>query len=131
MPKQTHWTIVDFDCWHGCNNPEFNPGCDESSIRIKINEEMDDKFRLFDKYMEVPCPRCGKVGVQKRSGWWGGITEDTELKEPDPSKGTFLLSEVQDYTNQMIKAKRVELKHEVKSKKQRVTKMEKRIKDLK
>jgi len=51
------WIVVDFDCYHGCNNPEFNPGCDESSIRIKVDAELSEEYGLFEKYMEIPCPK--------------------------------------------------------------------------
>ncbi len=131
MKKPERWIVVDFDCWHGCNNPEFNPGCDESCIRIRINQEMNDEFCLFGKYMKMPCPRCGKMAEQKRSGWWVDVTEDTKLVETyNPSKGTFLPSEVQDYTDQIMVSKVVELTTEIEASKERIKWLRKRIKDI-
>lgn len=128
MDKEDGWIIVDFDCWHGCNNPEYNPGCDESCIRIRINREMDDKFQLFGKYMEIPCPRCSKVGAQKRAGWWTADSADTKLKDYDGS--TFLPSEVQDYTGQIMLAKIVELAKETEASKEHIRSLKKDLETI-
>jgi len=105
--------VVDFDCDKGCNNPEFNPDCDESNIRIKIDANASLEFNLFQKYMKIPCPRCGKLGEQKRSGWWGAKDENTGLYDYD--KSHFYPRDVMDYTDQMIEAKAEELKCDRKS----------------
>ena len=128
MNKEDGWIIVDFDCWHGCNNPEYSPGCDESCIRIRINKEMNDKFdfSLFEKYMEIPCPRCNKVGAQKRCGWWTADSADDKLIDYDGS--TFLPSEVQDYTDQIMLAKVVELTEEIEASKERIRSLKEDIK---
>jgi len=105
---RTLWIVVDFDCYQGCNNPEFNPGCDKSSIRIKIDTEASEKFGLFQKYMSIPCPRCGKVGEQKRSGWWGPAKGSANLEDYD--KSTFRPDDIMDYTDQMMEAMVEELK---------------------
>ncbi|KKL20114.1 hypothetical protein LCGC14_2458710 [marine sediment metagenome] len=128
MNKKDGWIIVDFDCWHGCNNPKYSPGCDESSIRIRINKEMNDKFnfslfKLFKKYMKIPCPRCNKVGAQKRCGWWAVDSADTKLQDYDGSM--FLPSEVQDYTDQVMLAKIVELTEEIEASKERIKSLKK------
>jgi len=104
------WIIVDFDCYHGCNNPEFNPGCDESSIRIKIDADLSKEYDLFKKYMKIPCPRCGKVGEQKRSGWWE-VSNNGKMKDYDGS--FFTSAHVQDYTIEMMEAKIQEIDHSI------------------
>lgn len=123
------WVVVDFDCSAGCNNPEFNPGCDESSIRIKIDVEMDKRFGLFKKYMDMPCPRCGKLVEQKRSGWWYTDTDKNRLKDHDGS--TFSAAEIQDYTSQMLKAKEMELADEIKEHQHAISKLRDILTDLK
>lgn len=108
--KLRKWIVVDFDCNNGCNNPEFNPGCDETPIRIKIDAELSEKYSLFQKYMEIPCPRCGKVGEQKRCGWWEA-SDNEKLMSYD--KSIFYPRDVQDYTKEMMVAKGTELEAEI------------------
>lgn len=124
----TEWIIVDFDCQDGCNNPEYNPGCDESCIRIKIDAEMSEKFDLFNKYMKIPCPRCGKVGEQKRAAWWVADSNNTKLSNGDRQ---FIPADVQNYTVQMLEAKQVELTGDIKEHRQSISKLKSMITDIK
>jgi len=124
------WIIVDFDCYRGCNNPEFNPGCDESSIRIKINGEIDEKFKLFAKYMQkLACPRCGKIAGQKRSGWWLAGSNKTKLIDYDNS--VFFPSDVQDYTKELLEAKEVELEEELRYREEYIDTLKAKIESIK
>jgi len=122
------WIIVDFDCYHGCNNPEFKIGCDESLIRIKIDDTLAMKHMLAKKYMRMPCPRCGKVGEHKRSGYWLA-PEDGQMEDYDGT--TFTPADVQDYTAEMMEAKISEIAHLISNKKEELTALEKEKESIK
>jgi hypothetical protein len=123
------WIVVDFDCQHGCNNDQYNPGCDESCIRIKIDAELSEKFDLFRKHMKMPCPRCGKMGEQKRGEWWYANSNNTKLSDYDGH--TFIPADVQNYTAQMLEAKCAELTNKIEEHRQIISKLKGMITDIK
>ena len=124
----TKWIIVDFDCNNGCNNTQYNPGCDESCIRIKIDAEMSEKFDLCNKYMKMSCPRCGKVGEQRRAAWWVANSNNTKLSNWD---GEFIPADVQNYTGQMLEAKQVELTDKIEGHRKIISKLRSMLTDIK
>jgi len=115
MEKKAKWLVFGFDCYHGCNNAQYNSGCDESEIVVKVSIDMHEEFDLFEKYNNMPCPRCGKVGEHKRN--WYAITPEGEdnnvkLEYVGFTRGKTV-SEIQDYTKEMLAAKAVNIMDEI------------------
>lgn len=54
------WKVILYNCSNGCNNSDFNPGCDESLIIVKIDIDIAITFGS----LKFKCPRCGIENVQ-------------------------------------------------------------------